>query len=458
MPVTQEVRNPVQASSSRRALIAGSVGNFIEWYEFGVYGFLATIMASNFFSAQGASDLESLTKTYASFALAFFFRPVGAALFGRIGDRIGRRPTLIMVLLLMSGATTLIGVLPTYATIGVAAPVLLTLVRILQGLSAGGEFGGAVSVMTEFAPRGRRGLYGAWQSFTVALGLLTAAGIATILATALSAEQLKDWGWRVPFLLALPMGLVALWLRLKLDETPSFQRVAKNTSGTSNAVSKPTNQAGTQVNSAAPVVVIRPSGAEVTKAILLGIGRLMGWSAAGYTFLVVLPGYLVTSLNATFQQALLVTVLANVGFALTILPAGMLSDRIGRRAVMMTGSVLILVLALPLLNLLQQPDGSLLTKGLAVLLAGAAVGLMAGPGPAMLSEMFPTTVRYTGLGLAYSLSNAVFSGSAGLIITQLIKNTSNLDIPAYYVMITCAISAVALSTLRGDDHHRDLRD
>ena len=383
---------------------------------------------------------------------------MGAALFGRIGDRIGRRPTLIMVLVLMSGATTLIGVLPTYATIGVAAPVLLTLVRILQGLSAGGEFGGAVSVMTEFAPRGRRGLYGAWQSLTVALGLLTAAGIATILATALSAEQLKDWGWRVPFLLALPMGLVALWLRLKLDETPSFQRVAKNTSGTSNAVSKPTNQAGTQVNSAAPVVVIRPSGAEVTKAILLGIGRLMGWSAAGYTFLVVLPGYLVTSLNATFQQALLVTVLANVGFALTILPAGMLSDRIGRRAVMMTGSVLILVLALPLLNLLQQPDGSLLTKGLAVLLAGAAVGLMAGPGPAMLSEMFPTTVRYTGLGLAYSLSNAVFSGSAGLIITQLIKNTSNLDIPAYYVMITCAISAVALSTLRGDDHHRDLRD
>ena len=458
MPVTQEVRNPVQASSSRRALIAGSVGNFIEWYEFGVYGFLATIMASNFFSAQGASDLESLTKTYASFALAFFFRPVGAALFGRIGDRIGRRPTLIMVLVLMSGATTLIGVLPTYATIGVAAPVLLTLVRILQGLSAGGEFGGAVSVMTEFAPRGRRGLYGAWQSLTVALGLLTAAGIATILATALSAEQLKDWGWRVPFLLALPMGLVALWLRLKLDETPSFQRVAKNTSGTSNAMSKPTNQAGSQVNSAAPVVVIRPSGAEVTKAILLGIGRLMGWSAAGYTFLVVLPGYLVTSLNATFQQALLVTVLANVGFALTILPAGMLSDRIGRRAVMMTGSVLILVLALPLLNLLQQPDGSLLTKGLAVLLAGAAVGLMAGPGPAMLSEMFPTTVRYTGLGLAYSLSNAVFSGSAGLIITQLIKNTSNLDIPAYYVMITCAISAVALSTLRGDDHHRDLRD
>jgi len=210
MAVAQEVRNPALASMPQRALLAGSVGNFIEWYEFGVYGFLATIMASNFFSAEGASDLESLTKTYASFALAFFFRPVGAALFGRIGDRIGRRPTLILVVLMMSGATALIGVLPTYATIGVAAPILLTLVRVLQGLSAGGEFGGAVSVMTEFAPRGRRGLYGSWQSFTVALGLLTAAGITATLATALSPEQLEAWGWRVPFLLALPMGLVAL--------------------------------------------------------------------------------------------------------------------------------------------------------------------------------------------------------------------------------------------------------
>jgi MHS family proline/betaine transporter-like MFS transporter len=459
MAVKQELRNPVAPSQARRALVAGSVGNFIEWYEFGVFGFLATIMASNFFSADGGSDLESLIKTYAAFALGFLFRPVGAAVFGRLGDRIGRRPTLILVLLLMSGATTLIGLLPTYATIGFAAPILLTLVRILQGLSAGGEFGGAVSVMTEFAPPGRRGLYGSWQSFTVALGLLTGAGIVAILATALSPEQLGDWGWRVPFLLALPLGLVALWLRLKLDETPAFERVAKSTPASPKAAPTATPKATPmEAPMEAPLVVGRPGAGEIAKAILLGIGRLMGWSAAGYTFLVVMPSYLQTSLNATFQQALVATVLANVGFALTILPAGLLSDRIGRRTVMVTGVVLILVLALPLLNLLQNPDGSLVTKALAVLLAGAAVGLIAGPGPAMLSEMFPTTVRYTGLGLAYSLSNAVFSGSAGLIITTLIKSTSNLDIPAYYVMITCAVSAVALSTLRGDDHLRELKD
>jgi MHS family proline/betaine transporter-like MFS transporter len=311
---------------------------------------------------------------------------------------------------------------------------LLTLVRALQGLSAGGEFGGAVSIMTEFAPKTKRGLYGAWQSFTVALGLLAGAGLAAILATVLSKEALTDWGWRVPFLLALPLGLVALWLRLRLDETPNFARVQ-------------------QEESRSPA-----DKAEVAKAIALGIGRLMGWSAAGYTFLVVMPSYLQATLNATFQQALIATVLANAGFAASILPAGWLSDRIGRRPVMVAGAALVVVLAFPLMNLLQDKEAGTAVKGVAVFVAGLVVGLMAGPGPAMLAEMFPTRARYTGLGLAYSLSNAVFSGSAGLIITELIKRTKNIDIPAYYVVVTCAVSVVALLTLRGDDHRRELRD
>ncbi|ADB35823.1 General substrate transporter [Kribbella flavida DSM 17836] len=424
----------IDARRHRRSLVAGTVGNFVEWYEFGAYGFFATVIAANFFSSTSTSDAESLIKTYASFALAFFFRPIGAAVFGRIGDRIGRRPTLILVLLLMTFSTTLIGLLPTYATVGAAAPWLLTLVRALQGLSAGGEFGGAVAIMTEFAPRTKRGLYGAWQSLTVALGLLAGAGLAAILATVLSTEALHDWGWRVPFLLALPLGLVALFLRLRLDETPNFARV---------------QQGGERVPA---------DRGEVAKAIALGIGRLMGWSAAGYTFLVVMPSYLQATLNATFQQALVATVLANLGFAVSIMPAGWISDRVGRRPVMVTGAALVVVLAFPLMNLLQDKESSTALKGVAVFVAGLVVGLMAGPGPAMLAEMFPTRARYTGLGLAYSLSNAVFSGCAGLIITELIKRTKNVDIPAWYVVITCAVSVVALLTLRGDDHRRELRD
>ncbi|MDQ1024442.1 MHS family proline/betaine transporter-like MFS transporter [Streptomyces umbrinus] len=329
-----------------------------------------------------------------------------------------------VVVLLMTGAATLIGVLPTYDTVGALAPWLLTFLRVLQGLSAGGEFGGAVSVMTEFAPPGRRGLYGSWQSFTVALGLLGGAGVAALLATVLTEGQLGDWGWRLPFLLTLPMGLGALWLRLRLDETPSFESLRE----------EPLPE--------------RPPGREVARAIALGAGRIMGWAAAGYTFLVVLPSYLQSSLNATFQQALVATVLANLGFAATIIPAGLLSDRIGRRPVMLTGALLVTVLAVPLLNLLQNTGTSNAVKGGAVFVAGAVVGLMAGPGPAMLSEMFPTSVRYTGLGLAYALSNAVFSGCAGLIITETIKRTGSVDIPAYYAAVTCAVSVLALLTLR----------
>ena len=190
------------------------------------------------------------------------------------------------------------------------------------------------------------------------------------------------------------------------------------------------------------------------KTILLGICRLMVWSAAGYTYLVIMPTYLQASLHTGFNQALLIAVISNLGFAATIIPAGMLSDKIGRRAVMVTAAVLLLLLALPLLNVLQAESSGLGLKALVVFIAGGIVGLLAGPGPAMLAEMFPTRVRYTGLGLAYSLSNAVFSGCAGLIITGLIKQTGNLDIPAWYVMITALISIVALMTLNKDDHLR----
>jgi MFS family permease len=410
--------------------LAGSVGNFIEWYEFGVYGYFATVIAARFFTPAGGSEVEGLVKTYASFALAFFFRPVGAALFGRLADRIGRRPVLILVIALMTGATTLIGALPTYAAVGALAPWLLTFLRMVQGLSAGGEFGGAVSVMTEFAPPGRRGLYGSWQSFTVALGLLGGAGVAALLATVLSAGQLGDWGWRLPFLLTLPLGLGALWLRLRLDETPAFEAEVS---------------AQAALKGASFDEVKSPPAREVARAVALGAGRVMGWAAAGYTFLVVLPSYLQSTLNASFQQALIATVLANLGFAVTIIPAGLLSDRVGRRAVMLPGALLVVALAIPLLNLLQDTGVSNGVKGAAVFGAGAVVGLMAGPGPAMLAEMFPTSVRCTGLGLAYALSNAVFSGCAGLIITETVKRTGNVDIPAYYAATACALSALALS-------------
>ncbi|KJG58888.1 prop, partial [Raoultella planticola] len=239
----------------------------------------------------------------------------------------------------------------------------------------------------------------------------------------------------LPFFLAIPMGGVALWLRVKMEETPGFLRQQKQ----QQQYPQPTANVG-----------------QTLKAILTGIGRLMVWSAAGYTYLVIMPAYLQSSLHTGFNQALLIAVISNIGFAMTILPAGILSDKWGRRNVMVVAAVLLLILALPLLKILQAESSTLLVKALVVLVAGGLVGMLAGPGPAMLSEMFPTKVRYTGLGLAYSLSNAIFSGCAGLIITGLIKQTGNLDIPAYYVMATAVVSIFALMTLKKNDHLRSL--
>ncbi|WP_256339420.1 MULTISPECIES: MFS transporter [unclassified Streptomyces] len=415
---------PVPGSRARtrgptvRAVAAGSVGNLVEWYEFGVYGFLATVLADRFFAPAGDGGAGALVRTYASFALAFFFRPLGAWVFGRLGDRFGRRPVLIGVVALMSGATALIGVLPTYGTVGALAPWLLTSLRIVQGLAAGGEFGGAVALLTELAPPGRRGLYGAWQSFTVALGLLAGAGVTAVTATVLTGAQLSAWGWRLPFLLALPLGLVALWLRAgPAGKPPAAERGA--------GPREPAVRLG-------------------WRAPALAAARVMGWSAAGYTFLVVLPSYLQLALHADMRHALFAAVPANAGFAAAILPAGLLSDRVGRRPVLLAGAVLVVVTALPLLRLLQDPGVSGTAKGWALAAAGAVVGLMAGPGPALLAEMFPKRVRWTGLGLAYALSNALFSGCAGLVVTEAVRRTGNPDVPAFYAAAACAVSAVAL--------------
>ncbi|MFC5720693.1 MFS transporter [Streptomyces gamaensis] len=423
----------------RRTLLAGAVGNFIEWYDFGAYGYLTTVIAAQFFGGDGhggAGDTESLLKTYASFALAFFFRPVGAALLGRVGDRFGRRPAVILAILTMTGATTAIGLLPTRAVLGAAAPWLLTLARVVQGLSAGGEFGGAVALLTESAPPRRRGLHGAWQSFTVALGLLAGAGLTAALAAALGPDALRDWGWRVPFLLALPLGLTGLWLRLGLTET----------SGPGAGRDGP------------PEAAPAPAAVPAPRAVAHAIACLMGWSAAGYTFLVVLPTYLQHTLGLGLQQAAGATALANLGFAAAVLPAGALSDRVSRRPVMAAGAVLSALLAVPVLWTVRSGGAPTAGKALAVLAAGAAVGLMAGPGPALLAELFPARVRCTGLGLAYALSNAVFSGCAGLLVTGLVDRTGDAGIPAYYAAATCAVSAGALLSRRGRRTSADMRD
>lgn len=426
----------IDVAASRRALVAGSLGNLVEWYEYALYGYMAPIIAELFFPTDGG--VVGLLATFLLFALAFFLRPVGAAVFGRFADRSGRRPVLVLIIVAMSAATALIGVLPTYAQIGVWAPILLTVLRVVQGLAAGGEFGGAVSLMVEYAPPGRRGLYGSWSFFTTVIGFVFGAGVATVLIAAVPDPAMAEWGWRIGFLLSAPLGLVALYLRLRVDETPSFVKVA---------------------------AAVRPAGAApgpregLLSQVLTTVGIVVVYSCTGYTFLVLMPTYLSKTLQMPLEQSYLLTLVNGAVAGLVVPFAGAWSDRVGRIPVMLVGTVATVLLSYPLFLMLQSGFGAALV---ALVVAGVLIGLVGGPLPALLSERFPTRTRVTGVSLAYALSVALFGGTAPFIITALVSATGDSLAAAYYTIACSLITLVTLLVLRSRSgttgHLEPLRD
>jgi MFS transporter, MHS family, proline/betaine transporter len=425
----------IDLSASRRALVAGSLGNLVEWYEYALYGYMASIIAILFFpTGDGAAGLLA---TFSLFALAFFLRPVGAAIFGRFADRSGRRPMLALIIGLMSAATALIGLLPTYAQIGVWAPLLLTVLRVVQGLAAGGEFGGAVSLMVEYAPPGRRGLYGSWSFFTTVIGFVVGAGVATVLIAVLSDEALVSWGWRVGFLLAAPMGLIALYLRLRVDETPRFRKIT------------------TTGSASVPPVPDAPGGGLLGQ-VLTTVGIVVVYSCTGYTFMVLMPTYLSKTLGMPLEQSYLLTLINGTVAGLVVPFAGAWSDRVGRRPVMLAGTVATIVLSYPLFLMLRGGFAAALA---ALVVAGVLIGLVGGPLPALLSERFPTRTRVTGVSLAYALSVALFGGTAPFIITALVSATGSSLAAAYYTIACSLVTLLTLLLLRDRASHLDpLRD
>ncbi|MEV1296020.1 MFS transporter [Pseudonocardia sp. NPDC049635] len=419
----------LDARASRRALLAGSMGNLVEWYEYSLYGYMAPLIAVLFFPT--ADSTAGLLATFTLFALAFFLRPVGAAVFGRLADRLGRRPVLVLVITLMSTATALIGVLPTYAVIGIWAPLLLTLLRMVQGLAGGGEFGGAVSLMVEYAPPGRRGLYGSWSFFTTVMGFVAGAGMATLLISIFSEEAMLSWGWRIGFLVAAPLGLIALYLRMRVDETPVFTRSARPSSE--------------------PSASVPPAGG-LLKQVATTVGIVVVYSCTGYTFMVLMPTYLSDTLGMPLAQSYLLTLINGCVAGLVIPFAGAWSDRVGRRAVMLTGTIATTVLSYPLFLMLGSGFGPAL---LALIIAGGLIGLVGGPLPALLSEQFPTRTRVTGVSLAYALSVALFGGTAPFVITAIVSATGTSLAAAYYTIGCSLITLVTLLSVRGRTSHLD---
>lgn len=446
-PSTEEFGDTVEVldvQASRKALVAGTLGNLIEWYEFAVYGYMAPYIATQFF----ASEIPgvAILSTFMVFALAFFMRPIGAIIFGRLTDRYGRRPILATIIIMMSLATAVIGVLPTAAQIGLLAPLLLVVVRIAQGLSGGGEMGGAVSLMVENAPANRRGLYGSWSFAGTTIGFVLGGTVATILAALLPADAMADWGWRIPFLLALPMGAVALYIRLRIDETPHFKRVQRER---------------TEVGSNA---ALPPSAIKLTAAYLLvTIGVLVVYNAIGNTFMVGMPTYLTTAFGLPPASAYFLTLITGLVGGLTMPLFGLLSDRVGRWPVLATGTIATLVLSYPLYLLM----GTGFAGGVvALFVAGLLIGVVGGPMPAFLSERFATRNRGTGVSVIYAISVAVFGGSAPYVITWIFQITNNPYAAAIYTLLCAVISTVALLAWRfakseraqGDTFDRPLAD
>jgi MHS family proline/betaine transporter-like MFS transporter len=423
----------VEEQAAKKAVTAGAIGNFVEWYDYSVYGFFAPIIASQFFPSE--DRVASLLATFAVFAVAFFMRPVGAFVFGHFGDTVGRRNTLAAAIILMGFATLMIGVLPTYAQIGVLAPILLVVARLLQGFSAGGEWSGSAAFMVEYAPANRRGLYGSWQQFSIVVGLLVGSVMGGLLGVVLSEDALNAWGWRIPFILGMVVALVGLYLRLRVEDTPAFRVIEEKDEVTDAPVKESFTAHGGES--------------------LTAIGFTVAWTVAYYILLTYMPTFVSETLGLPLSQALLSNAIGLVALGALIPFTAALSDRIGRKPLLIGFSALIALLTYPLFLLASTKVLVLIV--VAQVVFGVIISLFSGPGPAALVEMFPTNVRYSALGVSYNLAVAAFGGTAPFIATYLISRTGNNLAPGIYLIVAAVITLIVVSRMK-ETYREPLRE
>lgn len=421
---TGAVSDPVSPAVLRRATVGATIGSVVEWFDIAVYGYLAATIGAVFFPSDDPA--ASLLSSFAVFAAAFAVRPLGGIFFGAIGDRIGRQKTLAWVIILVSVATLSIGLLPGYATIGVTAPVLLVVVRLLQGFSAGGEMGGASAFVLEHSPSRRRGYLVAWVEMGCILGFLLGSVVVLLLNLALTSGQLESWGWRIPFLLAAPLGLIGLYIRTRLEETPEFAallasgRTAKNP--------------------------LRESIRDHWPAILRTAGYALFQNVALYVILTFLPSYQSETLGHTSLVASTSSVISMVVVCALIPPFGALSDRLGRRPVLGMSCALATVFSYPLFVLMGQGSDILVVVSHAGL--GLILAMFLGPTLTAMNEMFSARVRYGGFSLGYNISVSAFGGTAPFIVTWAIDRTGQQVAPAYYVIAAAVVTAIVILTAR----------
>jgi MHS family proline/betaine transporter-like MFS transporter len=423
----------VDKSMMRRAVGGMVVGNTMEWYDVGVYGYLAVTMGRVFLPT--AEPAVQILFSLGVFAATYVARPLGGIVFGRLGDRIGRQKVLATTLIMMAASTVLIGALPGYALIGATAPVLLVVLKLLQGFSTGGEYAGATTFVTEYAPDRRRGFFASILDMGSYMGFALGAAVVTVLQLTLGQEAMTAWAWRLPFLLAGVVGVVAIWFRLRIEESPAFQATQVAAAAQETTAEQRVDVAG---RPASVWAMVRQHWRPIVIAVML----VAASNTVGYALTSYMPTYLTEALGYSAIDGTLLTIPVLVLLAVLLPLTGRLSDRIGRRVVMWIGAATTLVLVIPAFLLIGHGAqwSTLLGLGLLALMTALWVSNQA----ASLPALFPTSTRYGAMGFAYNIAIAVFGGTTPLIVQALLQATGDDLAPAYFLMATSVLGAVGV--------------
>ncbi len=406
--------------SMQRVIISGMLGNALEWYDYALYASFASIISKHFFPTE--DPVISIIATFGVFAAGFIVRPLGGMFFGRLGDKYGRRTTLSIAILLMAIPTTCIGLLPTYEKIGILAPILLTLIRLLQGLSLGGEFSGCIAYVVEHSPKDYRGMAGSSAFCSMCIGMLFGSLTATFMSTLLGYEELVNWGWRIPFLMGIFIGLIGFHIRTHLDESPVYENAKNN----GNLSLNPMHEIF----------------ANYSKELIIATGMYLTVTVPFYTLTVFVNNFMQTYLNFDVEEALLINSLA-LGLMIVLMPiSAWISDIYGRRKVLINSTIAIILTIIPIFWMFTQTNFTIALIG--QLIFAVVVSFFMGPVPTTLVELFPTRVRFTGVAISYNLSAAVFGGTAPMVAFWLIDSSGYYGSVALYIIVHALLTLFTL--------------
>jgi MHS family proline/betaine transporter-like MFS transporter len=444
MPGNSSDITVIDERAVKRAVKAAALGNAMEWFDFATYSYLAVTIGKVFYS--GASSGVQTLLSLATFAITFLVRPLGGVFFGPLGDRIGRKRVLATTMILMATATFCVGLIPGYNTIGFWAPALLILFRLLQGFSTGGEYGGAATFIAEYAPDKKRGFFGSFLEFGTLVGFSFAAGIAAILQTVISDADLVSWGWRIPFLIGGPIGVIGLYLRMKLDETPAFQKIAGRDGATPAVTETVTGKDAPHLPEKGPKKEFSKIFKDQWPALILCIALVGAYNIADYALLTYMPTYLTDTLHYKANHGTVILIGAMVAMMCVITWVGKLNDRFGRKPVLLAGMLGFLVLTIPAFLLLKQ--GSLIAVLVGMAMLGASLVCLLGTMSAALPALFSTDVRYGSLSIGYNVSVSLFGGTTPLVLDALVKGLHNGMMPAYYATFAALVGVISVLCMK----------